>query len=212
MTSVMPTRAQGIPGNDSGWMNLSRVSHNSSLMFIKKDATCERGAVLKVDASSVTVTRFEKKDVTIQIGDLLQVGEGGPHNLVFNARSSWSDVIGAKPGHAEALSITKKDGTKYTGRPVSVSGTEITLKSLARTETLAKADIATIDYIRQKPLTDSEEYLLQEAPYLLLFSPKSYVVAMGLSPKLDVRLFDASKPEDNSKVGCNQGKSEPHLK
>jgi len=203
--------AQTVPGDD-GWKNLDRVSHSSSLAFIKRDGSCERGTVLKVDGTEVTVKRYGQNPVTIRRQDLYQGGEGGPNNLVYSERSSWSDVIGAKPGHAESLLLGMKDGKRYNGKPVSTTGTTIVLTTLTATETLAKQDILTVDYVRQKPLTDGEEYIAQETPFLLLFSPMSYVRAAGVSLKLDVRVYDASKPEDNSEVICKPTKPVTALK
>lgn len=199
-------RAQAVPAED-GWNNLSRVSHSSSLTFIKRDASCESGTVLKADGTSVTIKRYQRPPVTIPKQELLQAGEGGPHNLVFSGRSSWSDAINAHPGHAESLLIVMKDGERYSGKPISTTDTTIVLNTLTQTKTLTKQDILTVDYVRQKPLTDDEEYLAQEAGFLLLFSPMSYVRAAGVSLKLDVHLYDASKPEDNSEVICKPTKS-----
>ena len=100
-----------------------------------------------------------------------------------------------------------KDGERYSGKPISTTDTTIVLNTLTQTKTLTKQDILTVDYVRQKPLTDDEEYLAQEAGFLLLFSPMSYVRAAGVSLKLDVHLYDASKPEDNSEVICKPTKS-----
>jgi hypothetical protein len=113
LCSAVKVPAQTTPA-DASWNNLSRVSHNSSLTFIKNDGACENGSVLKVDTSSVTVKLSEQNSVTIQKVDLLQVGEGGPHNLVYSSRSSWSDVMAAQPSHAETLLITMKDGENTT--------------------------------------------------------------------------------------------------
>jgi len=205
--------AAKVPGQttpaDVSWNNLSRVSHNSSLTFIKNDGACEHGTVLKVDTSSVTVNRSPQNPVTIQKVDLLQVGEGGPHNIVYSSRSSWSDVMAAQPGHAETLLITMKDGEKYNGKPVSTTDTMIVLKSLTRSTTLMKQNVVTVDYVRQKPLTDGEEYFAQEAGFLLFFSPMTYVRAAGASLKLDVRLYDASMIESNSKVTRTPTRSSP---
>lgn len=189
---------------DDGWNNLSRVSHSTSLTFIQKDGACEYGTVLKVDGTHVTIERYGKNPITMQKTDLLQVGErGGSHNAVYSGRSSWTDVISAEPGHAESLLIATKGGTKFNGKPISITDTAAVLKTLTGTETLTKQDISTVDYVRQKPLTDGEEQLAQEAPILLFFSPMSYVRAAGASVKLKVRLYDASLPENNSALTCS---------
>jgi hypothetical protein len=198
--------AQTISVDDS-WINLSHVSHRSTLTFAEKNGVCESGTVSKVDDSSVTIVIADKKQLQLRKDKLLQVGEGGAHNLVYSARSSWSDVSKAAPGHAESLLVVAMDGKKYSGKPISVSDTSIVLKTLTTTETISKRNTSTVIYVRQKPLTDSEEYFAQEAPFLLLFSPTSYVRAAGISLKLKVRLYEARMQEDNSEIICNPSTS-----
>jgi hypothetical protein len=92
------------------------------------------------------------------------------------------------------------------GAVLAATDTQIVLKSFAATRPIAKQDIATVDYIRQKPVTDGEEYIAEEAPILLFFAPMTYVRAAGISAKLQVRIYDASKLEDDTALVCKPSK------
>jgi hypothetical protein len=196
-----------VGARDDGWENLRRVSEKASLTFMRKDGSCEVGTILKVEPTKVTVKTNAVAPIGIDKPGLLLVGEGpGPHDLIYSGRSSWADVVGAKPSHAESLVVTMKNGKSHTGKPVSASVDAIVLRALAGAETLPKGDISRVTYVRQKPLTDGEEYIGQEAPFLMLFSPMTYVRAAGISLKLDVPLYDASAPEDDSALKCQPTK------
>jgi hypothetical protein len=105
----------GVPQDD--WTNLTRVSHRTSLVFIKKDGRCSAGTVLKVDDASVTVHGEGKDAFTIEKTDVLQVGDTlNAHNLIYSGRSSWNDVMRSNPSHAESLKIQlKKKSNEWSG-------------------------------------------------------------------------------------------------
>jgi hypothetical protein len=67
---------------------------------------------------------------------------------------------------------------------------------------LPKGGILTVDYLRQRPISDGAEYLIQEVPVLMLFSPDTWARAAHLEPRLSVRIFDASRPEDGPMPKC----------
>ena len=54
----------------------------------------------------------------------------------------------------------------------------------------------------QKPLSNSAAYADDELTFLKIFDPELWPKLFGLQGSLDVRLFDASLPEDNTPVVC----------
>jgi hypothetical protein len=87
--------------------------------------------------------------------------------------------------------------------PVAASDTELTLKSGARPVTLPKSDISRVAYVRFKPLPAGYQWVVQEAPFLALFSPKTWQYALKIDAMMTVPLYDSGVSEDNSNVGCD---------
>ncbi len=184
--------------------DLGGLTHAASLIFAQRDGTCTRGQILLSNANSITVAPYKQNPITIQRGELLQVSQGNA--LIFSGRSSWRDVAHTHPYPREAFILTTKVGKRVKGTPVTVESDSIKLKHGLKTTTFAKPDIATVDYLRLKPATDSFNLALEEVPWALVFYPEFYGRLVGLEGMLPVRLYDASKPEDqtiaNVKV-CN---------
>ena len=187
-------------GAQSGADALGSVTHSSSFTFLQRDGTCVYGKVSKADATSVIVQPFDKPPVTLQSGSLLQVRQGNA--LLYTARSSWADVSGVVVYPREKFVLTLMSGKQVKGKPVKTNSDSIALKHGLRTTIYPKAEVATIDYLRVKPPTDSFMYVLGEAPWILLFDPEFYYRSAGFAGKLQVRLYDATKPEDDTPVEC----------
>ena len=197
---VVPVHASHAQDN---WKNLSKVSKKTLLEFVLKDGSCKSGHIIKWDLSQLLLSVDKPQPIVIRLADLLEAGENPrPHDLVFTSRSSWKNVIAASPGHAERLEVLVKNGQRYSGKPLSVSDGAIEMESSTGRRMIVKQDVSTVDYIRQKPLTDGELYIEQEAPFLLMFSPETYVRMSGISSKLSVRLYDATLPEQNDSIVC----------
>jgi hypothetical protein len=183
----------------SGPSTLSDVTHSATLTFVQRDGTCTRGVISRADATSITVEPFKQQPITIQRDSLLQVSQGNA--LLFSARSSWADVAHAHLYPREAFFITTKAGKRIKGTPAAVTADSITLKHGFSTTVFSKPEIALVDYLRLKPATDSFNLAPEEAPWALIFYPEFYGRAAGLEGRLPVRLYDASKPEDDRVSG-----------
>ena len=179
---------------------LDSVTHSARFKFVERDGACVYGKVLRADATSISVQPFEKPAVTLQKQDLLQVSQG--NGLLYSARSSWADVSGANLYPHEALVLTLKGGGQVTGKPTKTSSDSIILKHGFGSTVYAKSEIATVDYLRVKPATDAFMTVLGEASWMLLFDPEFYYRATGLPGRIRIRLYDATKPEDDTPVAC----------
>jgi len=192
----------------SGWDALRTLQNRYELQFYKVDGSCRYAQIVKFTTSSVTIRWSQNAQETLIPGQILMVGAG--HDVVYSGRSSWYDVREAKPGHAERLEIQTKAGRRYAGSLVSSSDDQIVLRHAGQQTTLTKAEIATADYISQKPPTDGQAYMSQEAPYLELFDPDVWMRGLGLSSKLRIRLYDSSKPQDDRPLSdCRNETSTP---
>jgi hypothetical protein len=176
--------------------SLDGVTHQSSLVFLQRDGTCVEGTIAKADAGSIMVRRPQGAQVVLPREALLEAAQGDA--LVFSARSSWADILGVHLYPREALLLTLKNGKQIRGNVPKVQSSEITLTHSFRTTIYAKSDIATVDYLRLRPETDNYDFLLEEAPWFVVFDPEFYARAVGLEGRMQVRLYDASKPEDDS--------------
>jgi hypothetical protein len=180
--------------------NLDNVTHSSSFKFVQRDGTCIYGKVSKADASSVTVQPFEKPPITLQKDTLLQVSQGNA--LLYSARSSWADVSAAILYPHEALVLSLKGGKQVKGKPTKTSSDSITLKHGFEATLYPKSEVVTVDYLRVKPATDLFMSFLGEAPWVLVFDPEFYYRATGLVGRIKIRLYDATKPEDDTPIAC----------
>ncbi len=190
------TWAVGESGKDS----LESVTHSSSFKFVERDGACVYGKISKADATSITVQPFEKPPITLHKDDLLQVSQGNA--LLYSARSSWTDVSATPVYPREALVLGLKSGKHVKGKPTKTTSDSITLKHGLSTTLYPKSEIATVDYMRVKPATDAFMTILGEAPWFLLLDPEFYYRATGLPGSIQIRLYDATKPEDDTPVAC----------
>jgi hypothetical protein len=190
----LPVEGQSEPNS------LDSVTHSASFKFVERDGTCVYGKVLKADATSITMQPFEKPPITRQKKGLLQVSQGNA--LLYSARSSWADVSAAILYPHEALVLSLKGGRQVKGKPTKTSPDSITLKHGFGSTLYPKSEIVTVDYLRVKPATDAFMTVLGEAPWMLVFDPEFYYRATGLPGRIKIRLYDATKPEDDTPVAC----------
>ena len=194
LTPVLCAHAQSAPNG------LKRVTHSASLTFFLKNGACIWGTISKVDANAIIVSRTPQGPITLQRDSLLQVSQGNA--LLFSARSSWFDVLRTPVNSHEEYILNLKSGKQVKGRPSKVTGDSITLKRAVSRKTYSKTSIATVTYLRVRPETNNFDYLAQEAPYLLFFDPEFYSRAFRLEGRVPVRLYNSSKPEDDSPLQC----------
>lgn len=179
---------------------LDQVTRSATFSFLQRNGVCTLGTIAKVDSAAITVNSSAKLPVTITRDTLLQVGQGNA--LLYSARSSWSDVAAIHLYSHEAFVVQLKDRRIVRGVPLQTKPDAIELRHGLRTERLSKADIATVDYLRVKPATDDLKFVLAESPWAVIFYPEFYHRLANLEGKVPVRLYDASKPEDDAQLAC----------
>lgn len=187
-------------GQESGAGPLGRVTHSATFLFFQRDRTCIMGRITSASANSVTVQQSGGASIRLEKNQLLQVVQGNA--LLFSARSSWADVAGVRLYPHEALILTQKDGKRIRGKPVMVTANSITLKHGLVKTVYQKPEINSVEYLRVSPPSDGFQASLEEAPYLVLFYPEFYYRAAGLEGRISVRLYDASRQEDNTELKC----------
>jgi hypothetical protein len=180
--------AQGQPDS------LNHLSRSATLTFVQRDGTCINGAITKADSTTITVEPYQKPPVTLTRSDLFQISQGNA--LLYSGRSAWSDVINTHLAPREAFVLTTVSGKLIKGTPVTVNADHIKLKHGLTTTLFPLSQIKTVDYLRWKPESDGFDFMLQEAPYMVLFYPELYYRALGLEGRISARLYDVSKPQD----------------
>ncbi len=183
---------------DERWSVLKRITLKRSYAFTLNDATCVKGDPVSVNDHSITIQREDAHQMVIQRSQILRVADhpsANSHDTVFSHRSSWRDVIDAKPSRSEHLLIVTKQGQRFRWGKPSVSEHAIS----QRDKTIDKAAIRSVTYVRFTPLTATEAIFSREDVEWL--APRLWFNA-GLLPKTAVPIYDSSLTEDNSPLEC----------
>lgn len=114
-------------------------------------------------------------------------------DLLYNGRSSWSDVGEIAPIWRERVSVTTKQGKELRGKLSAFTSLSFRIGR----RRMLKADIQIVDYLRYKPLTGKQEYLVHEQASLL---DVRLWFHRWLVPMIRVRVFDAAATEDNKPI------------
>jgi hypothetical protein len=190
------------------WEKLKHITYKTDYTVVQRNLECITGEIVSIDPDLLCLkTRSPKfpyapSDVRILRADIARVTDGGTsaHNMVFSSRSSWMDVKDAVPrGPLEHLLILMTDRRRYTSKLIAVEGNSLTLDSTGKHFPLSKSDIQPIYYVRVKPISASEEYIDQEAPYL---NPRIWFGPLFVRT-LAVLLYDGSMLEDDTPLTCS---------
>ena len=177
----------------TSWQSLKDLPRNAGFVFVKRDMSCQYGQIKAVDAQSVLV-RTDRSDVAFEKSSLIRVrlGFGGrpvppsSPNLVlatvYSGRSSWADVVGFVPVQSKPrtyftaqMSVNTTGGKLHRGDLAKVTDLGITLADAFGKETsITKAEIFRVNFIRDKPLSDKEEFYWDELAPLRIFDPALY--------------------------------------
>ena len=132
-------------------------------------------------------------------------------------RNIWVSSRGSKAGarnsagqekigvSGQEVKVVKTHGKTYEGRLSTISETKRELDRTGGKLEIAKADLAQVYHLRPKPLNDSEKYSAQEDFWI---DPRLWLYYLHLVPRLPVRLYDSSLPEDNTPVRCENDSNE----
>jgi len=192
-----------LAGEDSGWTNLDHINHSNRYRFILNDGTCRQLRIRTVNPDSLVVVLSENGSRVV-VGKVARpaVIQVRDDQILYSSRSSWEDVQSIRKLYLhEYIKITLKSGVSTKGEIASSSDIGITLKGPAGASEIPKAAVARIDYIRLKPTPDGDQYMARETP-LVWLDPRLWPYLVNIGVLIDVRLYDATLPEDNTSLQC----------
>jgi len=212
-------------GADDSWNNLKHVTPERYYTVVDRKSNCITGHIVKADDHEFTLKLPNQTSATVDRANVLRVSVsqaapylpprvqadvGRVYDVIYNDKSSWSDLKGVagqeKFGVAgQEVKVVKTDGKTYEGRLSTISETQLEIDRTGGKLEIAKGDVAQVYYLRPKPLTDSEKYSAQEDFWV---DPRLWPYYLHLVPRLPVRLYDSSLPEDNAPVRCETDSNE----
>jgi hypothetical protein len=208
-------------GQADAGQQLRLLKRGIGYVFIGHDLTCQYGELAKVTDTDVLI-ETKQGNVTLRITDLLRIrsGFGGrpvsndngnlPLFTLYSGRSSWADVLAFSPfvskGHPYSVvnfSLKTKDGKLHKGFLSNLTPDGITLTDKSGTAaTFPKGEVDQVDYIREKPLSDTQEFYWEELGMGIIFDPQLYPRLFHLRDTMSVPLYRAALPESNLAIHC----------
>jgi hypothetical protein len=182
---------------DDSWLNLKRVTHDRAYTVVFRDFHCLEGHLLSVSEDSALLRIEPAQELVIQRSQILRVADhlnDAAHAAVFSGRSSWNDVNTADPKGSEYLSVLTKQNQQQRWKKPIVSDDSIS----GNGKVIPKNEVRLVYYFRHTPLSDSEEYLVQEQG--TVFAPRLWFNG-NLMRKIGVLLYDSEAQEDDSPIG-----------
>lgn len=159
----------GATEQSDAWQKLGTLERTNLYTIVLRDKSCQTGRIQTVESDKIILTT----GATVQRSDVVWVGGGlSAHNILYSGRSSWDEVKRAQAASPESLTIRLRSGRVLTGPEISASDTGVTIKRFGRHVSTAKPDIAHVDYVRFKPVSEAHRYFAQEAAYLAVLDPK----------------------------------------
>ena len=212
-------------GADDSWNNLKHVTAERYYTVVDRKSNCITGHIVKADDHEFTLKLPNQTSATFDRVNVLRVSvsQAAPYfpprlqadvsrvyDVIYNDKSSWSDLKGVAGQEkfgvsGQEVKVVKTDGKTYEGRLSTISETQLELDGRSGKLEIAKADVAQVFNLRPKPLTDSEKYSAQEDFWV---DPRLWPYYLHLVPRLPVRLYDSSLPEDDTPVRCETDSNE----
>jgi hypothetical protein len=195
---------------DDSWQNLKHITHERYYTVVDRKSNCITGHIVKTNDHELTLKLSNRTYATFDRANVLRVSVsqaapyfpprvqadvGRVYDVIYNDKSSWSDLE-SLAGHE--VKVVKTGGETYEGQLLT-SETQLELDRTGGTLEFAKQDIVQVYHLRPKPLTDSEKYSAQEDFWI---DPRLWPYYLKLVPRLPVRLYDSSLPDDNTPVRC----------
>jgi hypothetical protein len=202
---------------DDSWQNLKHVTHERYYTVVDRKSNCTTGHIVKTNDHELTLKLPNRTYATFDRASVLRVSVsqaahylpprvqadiGRVYDAVYNDKSSWSDL---KRVAGEEVKVVKTEGETYEGRLLITFETQIELDRTGGKLEIAKGDVAQVYHLRPKPLTDDEKYSAQEDFWI---DPRLWPYYLNLVPRLPVRLYDSSLPDDDTPVRCENDSKE----
>jgi hypothetical protein len=195
-------------GKDDAWDSLHHVTRNRWYWLSNRELKCYQGRIADVSDDSITLKRLDLTTVTVERRDVLRLSSNvEARGTVFSGRSSWLDVTEIPANTKAHTRILMKNGEKHEGKKISFTDSQITLLERGKLVDIAKNEISKVYFDRLRPLTEEDQYALDELAYFVVFDPKFWAVEMNAGPKISVLLYDASATEDDAPIRCELNKS-----
>jgi hypothetical protein len=208
-------------GESDPWQSLRLLKRGLGFVFIERDQTCRYAELKEVTDTNVSI-KTTRGSVVIPRSDLVRVrsGFGGrsvandnpnlPLFTLYSGRSSWADLLAFAPfessGHPYSVinfTVKTRDGRLHRGFLSKVTAEEITLTDkLGGSAAFPKGQIDQVDYIREKPLSDTQEFYWEELGMGIIFDPQLYPRLFHLGDTMPVTLYQSTLAEENSAVMC----------
>jgi hypothetical protein len=187
-------------------MNLGHINRGNNYHVILRNGTCVTGKIQSVNPDSMLVVNSNEGSSTVRYSkarvtrlDVLQIKDGLKQcDILYSARSSWSDVQSVPSSSREYLSVTLKSGSSIEGKPTSATDSQLSIKKFNAVSDIAKTDIAFVHYIRIKPAPAD---LVREFP-AEFFDPRIWPYILNVGVHMQVLLYDSTLVEDNSVLQC----------
>ena len=186
---------------DDGWRNLRQITWDRQYTVVIRDGHCVSGTLVSATEQQVAIRQprwvDSGKELVIKRADVLRISDiryraGYP---IFSGRSSWSDVKSAEPVSTEYLHVITKAGAEWKWKQPVILDESVAFEG----KTVAKSDIRYVSYVRFKPLTEHQEWLVQESGEFL--DPRLWFNGI-MRDKLSVLLYNSIVVEDNSPISC----------
>ena len=202
---------------DDSWQNLKHITHERYYTVVDRKSNCITGHIVKTNDHELTLKLSNRTYATFDRANVLRVSVshaapyfpprlqadvGRVYDVIYNDKSSWSDL---KSLAGQEVKVVKTGGETYEGQLLLTSETQLELDRTGGTLEFAKEDIVQVYLLRPKPLTDSEKYSAQEDFWI---NPRLWPYYLKLVPRLPVRLYDSSLPDDNMPVRCENDSRE----
>lgn len=203
---VCGPNCQGKGGlKDAGsWKNLRKVTRGREYTVMTRTGACPTGRLGAVATGYLTLKLPKGKKVTVEKQNILRVTVD-PDYIVYSGRSSWADVRTYSSYPTEAVKITAKaTGQQYVGKITSLSNADVTLRQSGGALKLAKDRIATLSIISYTPLSYGNDYWAEECAWMpiCMLDAGLWPRMLGYRLRMQVLLFDSSRPEEDSPVAC----------
>ena len=139
---------------EDSWKNLERIRLDREYTVVFRDGRCINGRLTVTDDNSLIIESVpsdrpagHKGDavhaVTVKRADVIRVSDttsADPHDVIYNGRSSWADLVTSRPGNPEWLRIVSKTGEEQKCKQPTFSVDRVKCDH----STVAKSEIARV--------------------------------------------------------------------
>lgn len=181
----------------AAWANVAHIPHDREISIALRGGTCLVGTVTEATGDAMKI-RSGKDAVHVHYSQVLRISEGPAaqeQDTIYSGRSSWWDAFFVRPSWRERLIIETKTGREIVDGKPAATAEQVNIQG----RSLPKSEVLKVIYLRYRPITATE--LKVHQAHLDFLAPRLWSRAkmVGL---MDVPLYDAEQPEDNTELSC----------